>query len=163
MKTIIEFIENPETGQQEVYELINKVRQEASQSVDQMQMFKFIMNGLEFLEKHGIPIAAQKYFVDMREDGRPYTIQLVKELRNHVPLLEFRVNWKGLGAFRAIFFEYYYSNTQILIFTKSIIKKSTYSQEFEEIVQQSELLYSNFLENPHKYIHLEEVGTNESS
>ncbi len=163
MKTIIEFIENPETGQQEVYELINQVRQKASQSIDQMQMFKFIMNGLEFLEKHGIPIAAQKYFVDMREDGRPYTIQLVKELRNHVPLLEFRVNWKGLGAFGAIFFEYYYSNTQILIFTKAIIKKSTYSQEFEEIVQQSELLYSNFLENPHKYINLEEVGTNESS
>ncbi|MDN4617264.1 hypothetical protein QCD85_04110 [Paenibacillus sp. PsM32] len=163
MKTIIEFIEDPNTGKQEVYELINQVRQEASQNVDQMQMFKFIMNGLEFLEKHGIPVATQKYFVDMREDGKPYTIQLVKELRDHVPLLEFRVNWKGLGAFRAIFFEYYYSNTQILIFTKAIVKKTTYSQEFEKIIQQSELLYSNFLENPNKYINLEEVESNEPS
>lgn len=92
MKTIIEFIEDPNTGKQEVYELINQVRQEASQNVDQMQMFKFIMNGLEFLEKHGIPVATQKYFVDMKEDGKPYTIQLVKELRDHVPLLEIRVN-----------------------------------------------------------------------
>lgn len=157
MRTIIEFIENPETGQKEVYELINQMQQEALQSIDQMQMFKFVMNGLEFLEKHGMPIATQKYFVDMREDGRPYTIQLVKELRDHVPLLEFRVNWKGLGAFRAIFFEYCYSNTQILIFTKAIIKKTTYSQEFEEIIEQSEIIYSNFLENPNQYINLKEV------
>jgi hypothetical protein len=118
-----------------------------------MQLFKFIMRGLEFLEAHGLG-AIEKYFIDETESGKPYTIQLVKELRNHVPLLEFRVNWKNAGAFRCLFFEHRTGNMQLLLMVNAVLKQTTHSPEFERIAVEAEDLYHDFRKNPEQYINL---------
>ncbi|MEN1990846.1 hypothetical protein [Paenibacillus hubeiensis] len=159
MRTEIEFIKLPD-GTQPVLWLLNDIRQKATSDPDMMQMLKLIANGLVFLKNHGMPLAKQQYFVDELEDGRPYTIRLIKELRDHVPLFEFRVNWKS-GAFRLIFFEYIHGNVQILVMTKAVIKYETYSEEFEKIADESDRLYAAFTRNPEQYINLEGVEQHE--
>ncbi|MFC7561634.1 hypothetical protein ACFQY3_25605 [Paenibacillus farraposensis] len=128
-----------------------------------MQVFKFVIRGLEFVEKHGLPLAKQIYYTDLKEDGKPYTIQLIKELRDHVPLLEFRINWEGFGAFRSVFFEYCREDHQFLVFARAIVKQTTYSADFEQIVQETEQLYMDFINNPEKYITLTGADHNETS
>jgi hypothetical protein len=123
-----------------------------------MQLLKFVQRGLEFVERHGLPGAKAQFFQGIREDGMPYTIQAVKELTYHPPLLEFRANWQGTGAFRAVFFEYPYNGKQILVFPRAIIKQTTASADFEQIISETELLLPNFYADPGKYINLQEVG-----
>jgi len=162
MKTTIEFLKNPADQKKPVLELIQQIQQDSKTDSASLQMFKFIMRGLEFVERHGIPLAKQYYFTDLKEDGKPYTIQLIKELRDHVPMLEFRINWQGLGAFRSVFFEYCIGDNQILVFARAIVKQATYSADFEQIVLETEQLYPDFLQNPEKYINLKGVDQNES-
>ncbi|ALS09874.1 hypothetical protein ABE82_26000 (plasmid) [Paenibacillus peoriae] len=163
MKTVIEFLKNPDNQKKPVLELIQTIQQYSSTDPNYLQVLKFVIRGLEFVEKHGLPLAKQIYYTDLREDGRPYTIQLIKELRDHVPLLEFRINWEGFGAFRSVFFEYCRDNYQFLVFARAIIKQTTYSDDFEQIVQETEQLYEDFINNPEKYITLTGVDQNETS
>ncbi|WP_103110928.1 hypothetical protein [Brevibacillus reuszeri] len=155
MKTIIEFLPD-ELGNEPVLDLINDIRLKVDNDADMMQLFTFIMRGLEFLEIHGLD-AMDTYFIDETESGFPYTIRLVKELRNHVPLLEFRVNWKNAGAFRCIFFEHRVGNLQVLLMVKAVLKQNTYSAEFERIAVEAELVYKDFTSNPEKYINFQGV------
>lgn len=152
MNTIIEFLPD-KYGNEPVLNLIKEIRGKVNTDPDMMQLFKFIMRGLEFLEAHGLG-AIERYFVDETEGGRPYTIQLVKELRNHVPLLEFRVNWKNAGAFRCLFFEHRTDNMQLFLMVNAILKQTTYSEDFERIAVEAEELYHDFRKNPEKYIDL---------
>ncbi|BFH18192.1 hypothetical protein J6TS7_29380 [Paenibacillus dendritiformis] len=148
MKTVIEFYEDPNTGEKQVLDIIRKLA--IKNDPDNLQLYKLILRGLEFLRQHGLQESFKRYFQTHLEDGRPYTIMLVKRLRNHVPLLEFRVNWKGLGAFRACFFEDNIDGLQLLVFTRAVIKQNTYDAEFERIAAQSEEDYRNY--------HLDPVG-----
>lgn len=80
-----------------------------------------------------------------------YTITLygiVKEMENHPPLMEMRVNAKNKGgAFRAIFFVLNPDkDTEEIYFTKAVIKTDTYSREFEDALIESELMMKKFLE-----------------
>jgi hypothetical protein len=109
---------------------------------------------MDFLKRHGLQDSFKEYFRTHLEDGRPYTIILVKTLRHHVPLLEFRVNVREVGAFRAIFFEHQVANTQILAFAKAIIKQNTTDPEFERITLESEVIFAGVQANPEQYINL---------
>ena len=159
MSAIIEFLFDPVTGTQPVLEVINHLKNEGlAGDQGKLQLYKFILRGLEFLEHHGIPETTKKYFTTTREDGRPYTILLSKYLQGHVPLLEFRVNWHGAGAFRATFFEFPHPKTkdQILCFVRAVIKQQTHDPEFERIAAESDAVYMDFIRNPEKYISLSE-------
>ena len=152
---IIEFLFDPVTGTQPAAEVINTLKEEGKAGdQDKLQLFKLVQRGLEFLEHHGIPETTRTYFTTNREDGRPYTILLTKYLQDHVPLLEFRVNWQGTGAFRATFFEYPHPKTraQILLFVRAVIKQQTYDPDFERIAAESDRIYADFIQDPEKYI-----------
>ncbi|RAU97947.1 hypothetical protein [Paenibacillus sp. YN15] len=152
MKTVIELLHDPELDTRPVDDLLFDMEQQSKKDPGVRQLYKLIVRGLEVLEHHGLDFALREYLVETREDGKPYTIKLAKELRDHVPLIEFRVNWVGTGAFRAVFFEYVRDNTQILIFPRAIVKQATYDPEFERIVAETESIYQDFCEFPEKYI-----------
>lgn len=155
MGAIIEFLFDPNTGTQPVRSEIDQLITEGTTGdAGKLQLYKFVQRGLEFLEHHGIPVATRDFFIDTREDGKPYTILLAKYLNQHVPLLEFRVNWQGTGAFRATFFEYLHPKTgeQILIFVRAVIKQTTHDRDFERIAAESDVIYADFIANPEKYI-----------
>lgn len=142
MKTVIEFYADPDTGEKQVLDIIRQLA--VKDDPEKLQLYKLILRGLDFLRNYGLQESFKRYFQTHLEDGRPYTIMLVKRLRNHVPLLEFRVNWKGLGAFRACFFEHYIDGIQVLVFTRAVIKQNTYDAEFERIAAQSEQDFKNY-------------------
>lgn len=79
----------------------------------------------------------------------------MKELVDHPPLLEFRVNWRGAGAFRTVFFVHQYEDVQFLIFVSATIKTATHSAEFEQLVHESEIFHKKFIQSPENYINLE--------
>lgn len=145
MKTRIEFLEDPTTGDQPVLALIRQIGADGQQDADLLQMYKLIIRGLDFLRRHGLQDAFKEYFKTHLEDGRPYTILLVKQLNDHVPLLEFRINWQGTGAFRAVFFEHIEGEDQILYFAQAVVKQKTFDLDFETIVAQAEHAYKGFL------------------
>ncbi|MDY8116758.1 hypothetical protein UY286_04805 [Paenibacillus polymyxa] len=118
------------------------------------QFVELIFQALEFLEKWGTPYSLNEFFTTSISENSLYSIRIVKELRNHPPLLEFRVNWRGAGAFRAVFFEYYLDDIQMLVFTQATVKTNTFSQEFERILEKSEAQYIAFMKSPEKYISL---------
>lgn len=151
IKTLIEFVSDPVTGEKQVLSLIRELGSKGKMDKETLQLYMLIIRGLQFLERYGLQESFKTYFKTHREDGLPYTILLVKELRDHVPLVEFRVNWKGIGAFRAVFFEQQSGDYQILAFVKAVVKKETYDPEFERIVQESEMIYYDFLAHPEKY------------
>lgn len=118
-----------------------------------------ILRAIAFAERHGIPDSFFKTLVENDNDGIPFTlVEPVKALKYHPPLIELRVNKPNRrGAYRAIFFPFEYKGEQFLIYTRSVIKQDTSSAEFDLAVQETEALIPDFLSNPSKYIHLEEV------
>lgn len=152
MKTIIEFMRDPQTGSRPVLDLIQQIGREARTNTDSLQLYKLIVRGLEYVEVHGVQAASTKHFVTAREDGIPYTIMLVKMLERHTPLLEFRVNWKQTGAFRAVFFTHWMDNQQLLIMARAALKQKTYDPEFERIVRTAARDYHLFRSDPEQYI-----------
>jgi hypothetical protein len=158
MITLIEFLRN-KNGTQPTLTVIHQLIKDAATSPDAYQLLKFVQRGLEFLEFHGLPASIHKYFTTQREDGKPYTIAIAKNLKYHPPLMEFRVNWEqaNAGAFRAIFFEYQFKQYQILVFTHAVIKKQTTSAEFEAAIAATEALMPDFYRQPEKYINRQGV------
>lgn len=154
MKTEIEFLTDPLTGEQPVMDLIRRLQADALHDTGSMQLYKLVLRGLDFLRRYGLQEAFRRYFETQREDGAPYTIILVKKLKNHFPLLEFRVNWKGTGAFRAIFFEHQLPEVQVLAFARAVIKQDTFDPAFEQIAVQAEGDFTAFIAHPEKYISL---------
>lgn len=148
MKTNIIFLYDPDRQTQPVFDLITSIELESHSNPEMRQLYKLIIRGLEFLENFGMLHGLKQYFTGSREDGAPYTIKVVKELRDHPPLLEFRVNWRGAGAFRAVL----YRGDQFLIFPRGVLKQSTYDPDFERVVKEAEAIYSDFMANQEKYI-----------
>lgn len=106
---------------------------------------KYIAQALDYLEDIGVPDKKFLPFVTEREDGLPRTFAtIVKELKHHPPLLEFRVNWRGTGYFRAIFFCIEEGNQQNLYFTKSILKQEPNPPEFSSLAIESEQMLVEF-------------------
>jgi len=156
MKTVLEFL-CLEDGAQPSLDCLRALVAKSKVSSNAYQLLQFVQRGLEFLELHGLPNVFQQYFTTVREDGKPYTIQVAKKLDRHPPLMEFRVNWEhpDAGAFRAIFFEFQYRQYQILVFTHAVIKQKTYSADFEAAIAAAEAILPDFYHQPEKYINLQ--------
>lgn len=147
---IIEFLSD-EKGHKQVYELLRSIAQKAKTDKKYSQLFAFIMRGLLFLENSGLPHGAKKVLADLG-DEKPITFTIVKELKHHPPLLEFRINWRNIGGFRAIFFEHVYNGEHVLIFTRAMIKTERSSPQFERLIEESERMLKKFLVNPDDYL-----------
>ncbi|MFP4976857.1 hypothetical protein ACE6ED_15740 [Paenibacillus sp. CN-4] len=154
MKTTIEFMTHPVTGKIPMSEFLDQLVKEAKTDAIKLQLLLFITRGFEFLEKYSLQHAFKTYFETHREDGVPYTIKLVKNLERHVPLIEFRINWRGIGAFRAIFFEHVVGDNQILFFINCVVKPETKDPAFERAAKDAEMVYQHFLTHPEEHITL---------
>ena len=101
---------------------------------------------LDYMRDIGVPPEHLRTLTTKSLEGYNITLStIVKELKGHPPLLEFRISTKELGAFRAIFF---YINdddgNQHIYFTKAVIKKQKESQEFENSVVESKRMLEKF-------------------
>lgn len=153
METIIWFLKDEEE-RVPVKLCLHQLIRRAETNATFTQYVELIFQALEFLEKWGIPHSMNEFFTTPISGDSLYSIRIVKELRNHLPLLEFRVNWRGAGAFRAVFFEYHLDDIQVLVFAQAIVKTHTFSQEFERIIKKSKAQYIAFMKSPEKYISL---------
>ncbi|MFD1130626.1 hypothetical protein ACFQ3J_21005 [Paenibacillus provencensis] len=156
MRTKIEFLKDPKDGKRQVFDLISELRDKAETHSGMHQMVLLIMRGLEFLQHHGYPHAEDFFFTDTLENGDPYTIRLIKTLSKE-PLIEFRINYREVGAFRIVFFVHYIKNVQILVMAKAVIKQSTYSKEFNQIVRDTSAIYSKFVQDPEHFININSI------
>lgn len=150
MKNIyIEYLEGKD-GNQQVVDMISEIITESestdADNKDYDQLRQRITHGLYYIGEVGITKEKLEEVIGHTDEGHVFTLtRLVKPLINHPPLYEFRVNWRPIGAFRAIFF--YEEDTkgdQHIYFTKAVIKSHTFSQEFEDIVAESEIMLRDF-------------------
>lgn len=155
MKTEIEFLRDPATDNKPVFDFISQLGEQAKTDPTKRQIYELILRGMRFLEHHGLQEAFKTYFQTHLEDGRPYTIMIVKHLTRHVPLLEFRINETSVGAFRVFFFEHIIEDTQILCFARALIKEATNDPAFETMANEVDTLYKDFLMQPEQYINLQ--------
>ncbi|EST55770.1 hypothetical protein T458_05445 [Brevibacillus panacihumi W25] len=146
-KAIIEFLRD-DHGNQQALQFLLEIQEKAKVDKKYEQFFARIQRGLEFLEHYGVT----KDQVVLEIDGIPYTLRLVKELKAHIPLCEFRVNWLQIGAFRALFFVYYDQGKEILLFTHAMIKQQTSDSEFEKLILKSKAIMEDFLKQPDKFL-----------
>lgn len=146
MKNItIEFLEDNQ-GNQQVMDLVLDIAMRAQTDEQYREMAKRITQVFSYLKHIGVPPRHQRTIKATSKDGFTITlVDIVKELTYHKPLLEIRVNWRFVGAFRAVFFyEQDTQGNQVLYFTKAVIKEDNYSEEFEGIVAESELMMNDF-------------------
>lgn len=131
---------------QQFIDCINDIVIKAQTEPQYGEMAGRIAQVLDYIEDIGIPPHHLRTITGTSIKGDIITLtDVVKELKDHPPLLEFRVNWKPIGAFRAIFF--YAQDTegnQTIYFTKAVIKQHTYSQDFENAVRESEEMLREF-------------------
>jgi hypothetical protein len=116
---------------------------------DDVAFAALISRGMLFLEKHGHILAKKNFFTTLLEDGSPYTIKLVKDLIDHPPLIEFRINWRKVGAFRSVCAEI---NGE-LIFFSAVVKQDIQSEGFNIIVAEAERLLPSVIANIKDYVH----------
>lgn len=131
---------------QQFIDCINDIVLKAQTESQYGEMAGRIAQVLDYIEDIGIPPSHLRTITGTSTKGETITLtDIVKELKKHPPLLEFRVNWKPIGAFRAIFF--YVQDTegnQTIYFTKAVIKQHTYSQAFENAARESEEMLREF-------------------
>ncbi|QQK76401.1 hypothetical protein HUG15_13085 [Salicibibacter cibarius] len=105
-----------ENGQAPVFDLIYEIALRGMEDKGYANLAKYIAQALDYLEDVGVPEKKFLPFYTERDNGRPLTFAtILKELTHHSPLLEFRVNWRGTGYFRAIFFCVEDESEQILL------------------------------------------------
>lgn len=133
-------------GKQQVIDFINNIVAKAQTDEQHEEMAIRIAQVLDYIQDIGVPPERLRDIKGESRHGNEITLtDVVKELDRHPPLLEFRVNWPPVGAFRAIFFyENDTQNNQNIYFTKAVIKDDTYSQEFEYAVVESEQMLKDF-------------------
>ncbi|MFD2828881.1 hypothetical protein [Corticicoccus populi] len=144
----MEFLED-ENGQQQVIDLIHDIVTKAQTDKNYREMAKRIAQVFQHLKTTGVPPEHLSTINAKSTDGFTITlVDIVKELTEYKPLLETRINWKPVGAFRAIFFyEEDSRGNQIIYYTKAVIKTSTFSQDFEDIAAESEKMMKEFYTN----------------
>jgi hypothetical protein len=118
------------------------------------QMYLLVLNGLQFLRRHGVEHALENHAVLSKEDGGLYTIVLVKELVGFKPLLEFRINWNGVGAARLLFLVYEHEGDDILVLMDGVMKQTTTDSDFGRIRNRCIGWVTDFQTDPKKYITL---------
>lgn len=137
-----------ETGQKQVINIIKIITIKALEDDGYAELAKYIAKALDYLESVGVPDDKFLPFVTEREDGRLITFAtIVKKLNHFPPLLEFRVNWRGTGYFRAIFFCINRENGQSLYFTKAILKQESNPPEFNLLAEESLKMLEEFISN----------------
>lgn len=146
MKNItIEFL-NDTYGKQQVMDLVHEIGMKAQSDEEYMEMVKRVAQVFYYLKNTGVPPRHQRTIKVKSKDGFDITLtEIVKELIYHKPLLEVRVNWRPVGAFRAIFFyEQDANGNQNLYFTKAVIKDNNHSEAFESIVVESKIIMNDY-------------------
>jgi hypothetical protein len=151
--TRIEFANDLVAGNKPVLEHLRTLKEQAITQPSMMHMYVRILRAMRFVSIWGIPSAIGMDLIG-EENGLPFTIKPVKTLVHHSPLLELRVNWQGIGAFRAIFFPLIHNNDQFLVFTRSVIKQSTSDPAFKQIISDTTTMLPDFYVDPKKYINL---------
>jgi hypothetical protein len=145
----IEFYKD-DTGRSEVLELFKQFEEQSKTDSGMARIYALILNGLEFLERHGMP--AINTMVELHhEDNSPYSVKLIKDLVRHKDLYEFRINWKEAGAFRAIFFQFDYKDDKVIFITNAVLKDGTYSKEFDKYAKLSETIQRVITNDPKVY------------
>lgn len=144
-KITIEFLEDKHENQQ-VIDLIHEIATKAQTNEEYREIAKRIAQVFTHLQAVGVPPKHLRTINGTNSDGYTITlVDIVKELDHHKPLLETRINWPPVGAFRAIFFYDTDSRgNQTLYFTKAVIKDKTTSQAFEDIAAESEQMMNDF-------------------
>lgn len=144
-KITIEYLEDFD-GNQQVVDLLSYITRRASVDEDYENLAVRIGRVLTLLEAVGVPEINDRLLQTTGHRDQEITlVDVVKELRDHPPLLESRANWFRVGAFRAIFFyEKDRNGDQYIYFTQAVIKQSTYSQDFEEAIEVSERMMYEF-------------------
>ena len=146
MKNItIEFLTDSD-GKQQVMDVIHDIAIKAKSDEEYREIAKRITQVFYYLKSVGVPSKYKRTIKAYSKDGYEITLsEIVKELTYHKPLLEVRINWHPVGAFRAIFFyEQDTQDNQILYFTKAVIKDGNHSEAFEHIVIESEIMMNDF-------------------
>lgn len=149
----IKFLED-KNGKYQVADLIKEIGDEAKRngelSNEYAEISARIYQVMMRLRNTGVPPKHLRTLFGKSLSGNPITLtEIVKELDNHPPLLEIRVNWPPVGAFRAIFFYINDSNNiQTIYFTKAVIKPDTYSEAFEVAAKESERIMKEFIHKP---------------
>jgi len=155
MAIIIEFAQN-EHGQKPVLDHLNAlVALARARNADALWILPRIRRALGFVQRHGVPGSVGQNLSEVDDWGIPFTLaQPVKTLDFHPPIHELRVNRKGYGAFRALFFPYDHRGDQYLVFTQSVLKSDTSDPAFDAAVSATEAFLPEFLKDPRKYITL---------
>lgn len=143
----INYLED-KNGEQQVAAEIIDIAIKGQSDPGHAELAKYIAEALEFLKNVGIPSRkALLPFTTTNADGNPLTFaSILKELKGHPPLMEFRVNWRDTGYFRAIFF--YLDDgqgNQNIFFTKAILKQERNPPAFNLLIIESEQMMKHFL------------------
>jgi hypothetical protein len=138
----IEFYRD-DNGHSQAHSLLLEIEEKAKVDPSYSQLYYLILNGLNLIKRHGLPLINSLVQLE-KEDGSPYSIRLVKDLVKHKDLFEFRIDWKEVGAFRAIFFQFKFHEEEVIFITKAIIKDKTYSPEFDIHATESEIIKGKF-------------------
>lgn len=92
-------------GNQQVLDLIYDIAQKAKNEKDYKEIAMRIAQVFVYLKEIGVPPEHLRTIHARSSDGFEITlVDVVKDLTHHRPLLETRINWPPVGAFRAIFF-----------------------------------------------------------
>jgi hypothetical protein len=149
----IEFYKNPD-GTQPVKTFLSFLQKKGAKDAGWKQFYMLVLRGMIFLQDYGVNHAKSQTALLQREDGDPYSILLVKDLIGYVPLLEFRINWKGTGAARILFIEYSHEGYSYFVLMRAIVKQKTTDPAFEALRDEAFQLIPDFLKDPQKYINL---------
>jgi hypothetical protein len=142
----IEYLED-ENGEQQVVSEIAAIAIKGREDAGFANLSKYIAEALEFLKEVGVPKdSALLPFETLNEEGHKLTFaSILKHIKHHPPLLEFRVNRREAGFFRAIFFCIEDSKgNQTLYFTKALLKQEKNPPEFTALAIESEKMLRAF-------------------
>ncbi|WP_027965118.1 hypothetical protein [Halalkalibacillus halophilus] len=146
---IIKYLEN-EQGEQQAFDEISKIAEKGKEYPLYAELASFILQGLDLLEDVGVPPDGELILTGRNAKDHLRTFKIYKPLKHHSPLMEFRINWEQIGAFRAIFFSIEKDGKEILYFTRSLIKQSTSDPAFDKIIEESELMFRKFMIDQNK-------------
>jgi hypothetical protein len=156
MKMVIEFYKNV-NGQKPVLDFLIQLRENGKTDRDAKELYKLTLRGLNYLEQMGVNHVLRSISVLEREDGTPYSIQLVKTLHGFAPLLEFRINWRPsivgkAGAVRILFVVLDDQNYSYVVLIRALIKSQTTDPAFQLQRNEAYALLPDLFRSPEKYI-----------
>ncbi|MFB5761554.1 hypothetical protein [Paenibacillus medicaginis] len=158
MRAVIEFYTERD-GTKPVLIFLNDLKVKSKTSYEVKQLYKMVLRGLLFLQQVGVQHALEHISTLEREDGVPYSIQLVKELKGYSPLLEFRINWRFVdgatpGAARILFVNLEHESVFYLVLIRAVVKSKTKDRVFEQQRDEAFRLLPSLFQNPGQYITL---------